>query len=362
MSEDSTPSGDKPYDPTPARLEEARKQGEIVRSPDLNTAVVYGGFLLTLALLGPGLAGGVAQVLAVLLDQAPALAEAMLSTEGQATAGGMLRAVVPPVGAAILLPGALLVVALFAQRAILFTPSRLAPKLSRISLVSNAKNKFGANGLFEFAKAAVKLGIYGTLLGWLLWTRKDRIIAALYADGGQIIAEMARLMLEFLVAVFLLALVIALADYLWQLAEHQRKHRMSRQEVMDETKKQEGDPHMKQQRRERGTQIALNKMLRDVPDADVIVVNPTHYAVALKWNRDGGEVPICVAKGVDGVAARIREIAAENAVPVYSDPPTARALHASVEIGAPILPDHFRAVAAAIRFADRMRQLARARR
>ena len=131
---------------------------------------------------------------------------------------------------------------------------------------------------------------------------------------------------------------------------------------MDETKKQEGDPHMKQQRRERGTQIAMNKMLCDVPNADVIVVNPTHYAVALKWNRDGGEVPVCVAKGVDEVAGRIREIAAENAVPIYSDPPTARALHATVEIGAPILPDHYRAVAAAIRFADRMRQLARARR
>lgn len=362
MSDEATAPGDKPYAPTPARLEEARKKGEIVRSADLNTAVVYGGFLLALALFGPGLATGVAGTLAVLLDQAPALAEAMLSTEGQATEGGVLWAVAPPVAAFILLPGAFLLVALFAQRAILFTPSRLAPKLSRVSVISNAKNKFGANGLFEFAKAAVKLTIYGALLAWVLWTRKDRIIAALFADGGQITAEMARLMLDFLVAVFLLALAIALADYLWQVAEHHKKHRMSRQEVMDETKTQEGDPHMKQQRRERGQQIAMNKMLRDVPDADVVVVNPTHYAVALKWNRDAGEVPVCVAKGVDEVAARIREIAAENAVPVYSDPPTARALHATIEIGEPIQPDHYRAVAAAIRFADRMREIARARR
>ena len=362
MSDDSTAPGDKPYDATPGRLEEARNKGEIVRSTDLNTAVVYGGFLLTLALFGPGIATSVAQVLAVLLDQAPALAAAMLTTEGQATAGGLMRAVVPPVGGFILLPGALLIVALFAQRAILFTPSRLAPKLSRVSLISNAKNKFGANGLFEFAKAAIKLMIYSTLLAWLLWTRKDRIIAAMFADGGQITAELSRLMLEFLVAVFLLVLVIALADYLWQVAEHHRKHRMSRQELVDENKKQEGDPHMKQQRRQRGTEIALNKMLRDVPDADVIVVNPTHFAVALKWNRDGGEVPVCIAKGVDEVAARIREIAAEAAVPVYSDPPTARALYATIEIGAPIQPDHYRAVAAAIRFADRMRSLAKARR
>ncbi|WP_306046921.1 flagellar type III secretion system protein FlhB [Nioella sp. MMSF_3534] len=359
---DATSPDDKPYDPTPARLEEARKKGEIVRSSDLNTAVVYGGFLLALALLGPSLGAQVGQSLAVLLDQAPEIAQSLLTAEGQAAAGGILSSVAPPVAAVIVLPGVLLILALFAQRAILFTPSRLQPKLSRISILSNAKNKFGANGLFEFAKAAAKLTIYSGLLAWVLWSRRDRILAALFADSGQILSELGQLMMDFLMAAFGLALVIALADYMWQVAAHHKKHRMSRQELVDETKTREGDPHVKQQRRERGTQIAMNKMLKDVPAADVIVVNPTHYAVALKWDRDAGEVPVCVAKGADEVAARIREVAAEHGVPVYSDPPTARALFAALEIGQGIAPDHYRAVAAAIRFADRMRGLARARR
>ena len=128
---------------------------------------------------------------------------------------------------------------------------------------------------------------------------------------------------------------------------------------MDELKESEGDPMMKQQRREKAVSIATNQMLRDVPEAAVVIVNPTHFAVALKWDPSAPHAPICVAKGVDLVAARIREIAQENAVPIHSDPPTARALHATVEIGEEIRPDHYAAVAAAIRFADMLRAKAR---
>jgi flagellar biosynthetic protein FlhB len=140
-----------------------------------------------------------------------------------------------------------------------------------------------------------------------------------------------------------------------------RKHRMSHKEMRDEHKQMEGDPHMKQERRQRAIDIAMNKMLADVPDADVVVVNPTHYAVALKWDRKRGTAPKCVAKGVDEVAAKIREIAAENGVALHSDPPTARAIHASVEVGDEIRPEHYRAVAAAIRFAEALRKKARRR-
>ena len=156
-----------------------------------------------------------------------------------------------------------------------------------------------------------------------------------------------------------LAAAVGAVDWLWEWGQHRRQNRMSRQELMDETKSSEGDPHIKQQRRARAQAIAMNQMLADVPKADVIVVNPTHYAVALRWDRAGGGVPICVAKGVDEIAHRIRAVAAEAGVPVFSDPPTARSLHAMIEIGAPIHPDHFRAVAAAIRFADLIRAKAR---
>jgi len=149
---------------------------------------------------------------------------------------------------------------------------------------------------------------------------------------------------------------------MWQLFQHQRRNRMSRQELVDENKDSEGDPHTKLQRRQRGQAIAMNQMLTDVGRADVIVVNPTHYAVALKWQRGDRTAPICVAKGVDEIAARIREAGAAAGVPIHSDPPTARALHATVELGAPIRPEHYSAVAAAIRFAEAMRKRAGKRR
>ena len=118
---------------------------------------------------------------------------------------------------------------------------------------------------------------------------------------------------------------------------------------------------MKAQRRSRAEAIATNRMLLDVPKADVVIVNPTHFAVALKWSRAKGSAPVCVAKGEGEVALRIREVAATAGVPIHADPPTARALHATVEIGREIAPEHYRAVAAAIRFADRMRQRRAAR-
>jgi flagellar biosynthetic protein FlhB len=136
---------------------------------------------------------------------------------------------------------------------------------------------------------------------------------------------------------------------------------MTRKEMTDEMKESEGDPHVKGQRRSRAIAIATNRMLADVDAADVVVVNPTHYAVALKWDRVRGDAPRCVAKGVDEVAARIRERATLAGVPIHRDPPTARALHASLEIGDEVARADWRAVAAAIRFAEKMRARARAR-
>jgi flagellar biosynthetic protein FlhB len=156
--------------------------------------------------------------------------------------------------------------------------------------------------------------------------------------------------------IFGLALVLGAADYLWQVYRHRIRNRMSRQDLMDEYRDAEGDPHTRATRRQRGQEIAMNRMLADVPTADVIVVNPTHYAVALKWHRAKRQAPICVAKGVDETAARIRDLAAEHGIPVHRDPPTARAVFATVGIGDQIRPDHYRAVAAALRFAEALRK------
>jgi flagellar biosynthetic protein FlhB len=158
--------------------------------------------------------------------------------------------------------------------------------------------------------------------------------------------------------VFLISAIVSVLDYFWQKFDYKRKLMMTRQEITDEMKDSEGDPHMKHKRRQMGNDIASQRMMEDVPDADVIVVNPQHFAVALKWDRSAGSAPVCVAKGVDEIARRIREIAAASGVPIHRDPPTARSLFATVEIGQEVEPDHYKPVAAAIRYAEKMRKLA----
>lgn len=357
MDEDQSPA-DKPFDATPRKLEEARKKGEIVRSADLNTAIVYAGFLLSGAMLAPWAVESLGQLTLTALGRFDELAPQVLSPGGSSIALGILSGPLLSTMVIALLPGALLLVALIAQRGVVFAPSKIAPKLNRISPVGNAKQKFGTQGLFQFAKSATKLVLVSLFLAVFLWARAETILASIYGAPGQILELLGQLSMDFLIAVAGMMAVLGGVEWLWEWSQLLQRNRMSMQEMKDEAKSSEGDPHFKQERRQRGQAIAMNQMIADVPTADVVVVNPTHYAVALRWDRAGGGVPTCVAKGVDEVARRIREAAAEGGVPIFSDPPTARALHASVDLGAPILPDQYRAVAAAIRFADLMRKKA----
>lgn len=350
---------DKQFDPTQKKLDDARKKGEIAKSADLTTAAAYGGFLLVSMTMGPAALIGLSTALTVLLGQSHDLSVEMFAGAGTAFHAGILKEVFWGTAPWFVFPAVLAVLALVAQRAILFTPSKIAPKLNRISPLSGIKNKFGRQGLFEFLKSTTKLVIYSVILGFFLAAQMDRILGSVRLPPALVLVELGRMVVALAAIVLLVALVLGGVDYLWQSAEHIRKNRMSRKEMMDEHKQSEGDPVMKQQRRQRAQELALNKMLSDVPTADVVIVNPTHFAVALKWDRTAAAAPVCVAKGVDEIAARIRELAYENAVPVHSDPPTARALHAGVDIGDQIAPEHYQAVAAAIRFAESIRQKAR---
>ncbi len=352
---------DKSFEATEHKLLEARKKGEIAKSTDLLTAAAYAGLLISFLVAGTQGVSQFGTALSVMIGQSSDLAEIFFDGGGTATSGGLLGAV----GLALLpffaIPALAVILALIAQKGLVFAPTKLAPKLSRISLISNAKNKFGRSGLFEFAKSFTKLVIYSVCLAIFINARLDEMIAVLNSSPHIAIGLMVELCLAFLFVVVIVSAVIGGVDAVWQHFEHLRKNRMSRKEVTDETKNAEGDPHMKQERRQRAQTIAGSQMMSDVPQADVIIVNPTHFAVALKWDRSPGQAPVCVAKGVDEIALKIREVAAENDVPIHSDPPTARALHATTSIGEQIAPDHYRAVAAAIRFAEAMRQRAKGR-
>jgi len=349
---------EKPHEATPRKLEEARKRGEVPRTADLTAAAGAAG-LLSLALL-PG--GWVPLRLGdlglALLDRADAVGASILAP-GSALVDAMMRTLMLTLAPLALLPILAIVVLLIALRALVFAPQKLAPKLSRISPIANAKQKFGPSGLMEFAKSTVKLILFSAVLWAFLAARLPRMMATLGHAPGPITAELMRLLAEFLAFVVLIMVVVGGLDHLWQVHDHRRQQRMSHKELRDEHKEAEGDPHLKQQRRHRATEIATNQMLGDVPKAAVVIVNPTHFAVALKWKPGDRGAPICVAKGVDDVAARIREAACDAGVPIHSDPPTARALHATVKLGAEISADHYAPVAAAIRFAEEMRQKAR---
>lgn len=352
---------EKEHDPSQRKLDEARRRGEVARSADLGVAAGYGGLLAVAAAGGAASLSAIGGAGMVLLDQAEALAPLVLAG-GSAPAAGFAGAVALAAAPWFAAPALLVLAALFAQRALIFAPEKLRPRLSRIDPIATAKQKFGRNGLFEFAKSFAKLVLIAALLGWFMAGHLPHILAAQHLDPALATALLLGLVRDFLFLVLVTAAVLGAADYLWQHFEHRRRNRMSRKELTDEMKESEGDPHVKGRRRQRAWDIATNRMLAEVPQADVVIVNPTHYAVALKWRRGSRRAPVCLAKGTDEVAARIRAAAAGAGVPIHSDPPTARALHASVQIGREILPEHYRAVAAAIRFAERMRRRARERR
>lgn len=342
---------DRQHEPSEQKLRRAREQGDVPRSAELSTALAYLGFLAAFA------AGG-----AMVVPGWLGLARRTLGGEADAEAGSAaalgLVSAAAVLGAA-LVPAALVLLGLVLTRGLVVTPSRLAPDLKRIDPFRNAGQKFGRTGLFTFAISLAKLGGVGTG-GVLLFTTLGATVsqAARMGDTGWVAA------LPVLIGrVLALALAVALAfagvDLLWKHLDFRRRNRMTRKEVEDEHKDSEGDPHLKAARRQKAVDLALGSMLADVERADVVIVNPTHYAVALEWKRGSGRAPVCLAKGVDEVAARIRQRARDHKVPVWSDPPCARALHATVKIGEEIPHSQFGPVAAAIRFAEAMRAKAR---
>lgn len=348
-------SAERSHDPTPRRLEDARRKGEVPIGRDLLAATAIGGLLAAmlampeafgeLGRIGAGLIGSVDRVAA-----APRGGPILPPSLAKDTA----RAILPW----FVLPAAIVLATLVAQRGLVFAPVRLEPKLSRISILSGLRNRFGLSGLVEFAKSAVKLFAVSGLLSWYLWARLEEVLQSATLPPGSAMALMARLLTEFLILILAVQTVIGGIDLAWQRFDHLRRNRMTRRELLDEHKDSEGDPHQKAMRQARAREIAQSLSLKDMANATVVIVNPTHYAVALAWDPGKRSAPVCVAKGVDAMAARIREAAQLGGIPLRHDPPTARALHATVDIGAEIPPEHYKAVAAAIRFADAMRRKA----
>jgi len=352
-------SGEKQHEASDKKLLDARKKGEFAKSIDLTTASVYGGFIVAFYVFGDDLVARFLTPQMRLFSDPHVIIKNVFDEQGTAVLGTIAQDLLGSAGIWFAILAIFALLSILAQRGFVIVPSNLAPKASRISPISNLKNKLGRKGLFEFSKSFLKLVVSGSLAFWFLADHLGEIVLTMQQGALQVSNHMVQLLAQFLLLMFLFTLMIGLLDFFWQRKEHLRKNMMTHQEVKDEAKSAEGDPHAKQQRRQRGFEIASKQMISDVKDADVVVVNPTHYAVALKWDRWQHGAPVCVAKGVDEIAARIREAAQTHAVPIHSDPPTARALHGVLEIGDEVPEDQYEVVAAAIRFAEAMRRKAK---
>ncbi len=358
---DEEESAEKPFEATPRKLQEARKRGEVPISQDLITFGVYLGVLASGTMMGIWSVTRAGSALTIFFDRPDLLAEIVFGEGGRHQVSYLVISALA--GAAVWLgfPYLFALISAFLQGALIFAPSKLQPKLSRISPVSNAKQKYGREGMFNFAKSFAKLMVYCLVLALVFRARLNDILAMPGLSVADILKLAVNLCFRFLVAAAIAIFAVSIVDFFWQRSQFMRRQRMSLKELKDESKETEGDPYTKQARRQRGYDIATNQMLSEVPAADVVVVNPEHYAVALKWSRGRRTAPVCVAKGVDEIAARIRNVANESGVPIYRDPPTARSLFATTELGEEIPVEHYKSIAAAIRFADAMREKARQR-
>jgi flagellar biosynthetic protein FlhB len=247
------------------------------------------------------------------------------------------------------------------QHRLVWSFEALAPKLSKISPAAGAKRLFSKQALANLGKGLVKLVLVGSVLTALMWPERGRLEALTRSDPSFVMSLSLSLALKLLGSVVAMLAVVAAADYLFQYRQWYERQKMSLRELKEEFKQTEGDPAIKG-RMKQVRQIRMRRrMMAAVPKATVVITNPTHYAIALEYER-GMDAPICVAKGVDSIALKIREVAGKHSVPIVENPPLARALHATVQIDQQIPPEHYKAVAEVIGYVMRLRRMVSARR
>jgi flagellar biosynthesis protein FlhB len=338
---------------TPKHRQRAREKGQVARSPDLSGSLVLIAGLLALSVMGPKIVeSGATTFRETLRDVAtPAHATSAAGiSELMHTALSTIVLAVVPVAGACLLAGLLGGVAQVG-----FKPTAQALKFDfrRINPSAGARNLFGPNAIFEALKAIVKVAVVGLVAGLAVLPGLTTLAAKVGMQPDALGALMGASALSIAQHAAMAYLVIGLLDYAWRRHRHEKQLRMTKQEVKEETRQYSISAEVKTAQRRRQMQAARARMMAAVPKADVVVTNPTHYAVALLY--DGSHTaPLLVAKGKDLIAAQIRRVAEENDVPVISNPPLARALHSSTEIGQMIPRELYAAVAQVLAFVYRL--------
>jgi flagellar biosynthesis protein FlhB len=347
------PAQERTEQPTAKRLEEARRHGQVPRSPELTTAAVVLVAGLGLHFFGSHTAAELRGLMQsdLALGREQALDPSWLIPSLGASLARALGAAAPILGLT-------LVAALIAPLALggwNFSFEALVPDLTRLSPLNGLQRIFSVRSLVELAKAFAKFLVVAAVAIGFLWKHADSLLALGAESPTVAITQAAALGSSALLALAASLGVIAAADVPWQLWSHTRRLRMTRQEVREELRESEGSPELKGRVRRAQQEAAKRRMIQEVPKADVVVVNPTHFAVALRYDEQRMRAPVVVAKGAEEVAARIREVALEHGVPIFEAPPLARALHRLVPIGGEIPVSLYVAMAQVLTYVYQLR-------
>jgi flagellar biosynthetic protein FlhB len=332
-------------DPTQKRLDEALERGDVVKSQEVNTWFIISAATLILMSFSGAMSSGLATTMRGLIANSYAI-----RVDGRGFLETVSKIDLEVIGA-VAIPLLLLFLAAAAgnliQHRLVWSSEALSPKLSKISPLAGLGRIFSKQGLANFVKGLLKLVVVGAIMTALLWPQRDRLESLVAVDVAAVLPITQSLSLEMLGAVVAVLAIIAAADYLFQYRQWYERQKMSLHEIKQEFKQTDGDPMIKGKIKQIRQARMKKRMMAAVPQASVIITNPTHFAVALQYER-GMNAPVCVAKGVDALARKIREVATEHNIPVVENPPLARALHATVEIDQEIPAEHYAAVAEVI--------------
>lgn len=355
MAQEDNDTGEKQFDATEQRLQQARRDGDVAQSKEANGLAVVLGMAVVAILLNYVAGASIFSELTAMLYHADAYAEDVFNSEADQTIDWAQR-IVALLGPAFVALVGLVLLALVAQRSINFSAKSLKPDLNKLSPVENLKKKYGARGITDFAKDGAKMIFAGIIAVSFLYGFVRSYYASSAVDIGRFAAFTFEQIFALIMAFVAFQFVLAAIDLPLQRQLHADRLKMSREDLKKEVKQSEGDPQLKQSRRKMASDLSSGKMMDNVKSSTVVMVNPEHYAVALKWDPDSGKAPICVAKGVDHLAASIRDVATAAGVPIYRDPPSTRSIYRLVDIDEEIHPEHFAAVAAAVQYVDRVRR------
>jgi len=341
-------------DPTGKRLTEAREQGQLAISREASTWVLFIGIIIVVAGLAPTMAVRLVNTLRVFLEMPQAIS---LDGNGlQALLAGTLKQVglATVVVFAVLFASAVLGTML--QTGFFASLESIHPQFNRISPATGLKRLFSSNAIVDLLKSFGKLVVLGGVVFLTLWP----VMLSLPASGGHdlmdIVAYLHHEAVHLIIMVVVAFTLIAILDLIYQRHQYIKGLRMTKAEVKDEFKQQEGDPVIKARLRNIRVEKARKRMMAQVPKADVVITNPTHYAVALQYDGGSMAAPVVLAKGVNLIAERIRELADEHKIPLVSNPPLARALYETVELDQEIPTQHYRAVAEVISFVYKLKK------